>query len=94
MAVAIKDMQVRACQHINGQFGRINALFQPFTKPPSCVTSLYAKNDQAIKGQHSLVNPICNVHFYLLLLLQTSGLFAQTEDTRVNIDNNLPRQGH
>ena len=54
-AVAITNLQYRACQHTNGQFCRINAPFQPLTSPPSYVTTLYAKNDQAIKEQCSLV---------------------------------------
>ena len=47
-AVAISDLQYRACQYANGQFCMINAPFQPFqplTNPPSCVTALHAKND-------------------------------------------------
>ena len=47
-AVAITDLQYRACQYANGQFCRINAPFQPLTNLPSCVTALFAKNDQAI----------------------------------------------
>ena len=38
----------------NRQFCRINAPFKPLTIPPSCITALYAKNDQAIKEQCSL----------------------------------------
>ena len=33
----------------------MNAPFQPLTNPPSCITALHAKNDQAIKEQCSLV---------------------------------------
>ena len=54
-AVAISDLQYRACQHANGQFFRINAPFQPLANQPSCVTALYAKNEQAVKEQCSLV---------------------------------------
>ena len=54
-AVAITDLQYRACQHANGQFCRINAPFQPLTNLPSCVSDLYAKYNQAIKEQCSLV---------------------------------------
>ena len=53
-AVAIMDQQYIACQHANGQFCRINAPFQSLTNPPSCITALYAKNDQAIREQCSL----------------------------------------
>ena len=52
-AVAITNLQYRGCQHANGQFCRINTSFQPLTNLPSCVTALYAKNDQAIKEQCS-----------------------------------------
>ena len=48
------DQQYIACQHANEQFYRINAPFQPLTNPPSCITALHAKNDQAIKEQCSL----------------------------------------
>ena len=53
-AVAIMDQQYIACPHANGQFCRINAPFQPLMTPPSCITALYAKNDQAIREQCSL----------------------------------------
>ena len=39
----------------NGQFCRINVLFQPLANLPSCVTALYAKKDWAIKEQCSVV---------------------------------------
>ena len=52
--VAITDQQYIACQHANGQFCRINAPFQPLMNPPSCITALYAKNDQAIAEHCSL----------------------------------------
>ena len=42
-------------QHANGQFCGINAPFKPLTNLPSCVTTLYAKSNQAIKEQCSLV---------------------------------------
>ena len=54
-SVAISDLQYKTCQHANGQFCRINAPFQPLANLPSCFTALYAKNDQAIKEQCSLV---------------------------------------
>ena len=54
-AVAIMDQQYKACQHAKGQFCRINAPFQPLTNPPSCITALYAKNDQAMGEQCSLL---------------------------------------
>ena len=54
-AAAISDLQYRTCQQSNTQFCRINAPFQPLTNLPSCVTTLYAKNDQAVKEQCSLV---------------------------------------
>ena len=41
--------------HVNRQFCRNNAPFQPHANLPSCVTALYAKNNQAIKEQCSLV---------------------------------------
>ena len=53
--VAITNLQYRACQHASGQFFRINAPLQPLTNPPSCVSALYAKNDQAMKELCSLV---------------------------------------
>ena len=58
-AVAITNLQYRACQHANGQFCRINAPFQPLTNLPSSVTTLYAKNNWAIREQCSLV--ICHI---------------------------------
>ena len=55
-AVAIMDQQYTACEHANGQFCRINAQFQTLMNPPSCITALYAKNDQAIRGTVFPVN--------------------------------------
>ena len=48
------DQQYITCQHANGQFYRINALFQPLTNPSSYITALFAKNDQAIKEEYFL----------------------------------------
>ena len=47
-AVAIMDLQNRACQHANGQFCKITAPFQPLTNLPSFVITLYTKNDHAM----------------------------------------------
>ena len=55
--IATMGQQYIDCQHANGQFCRINAPFQPFTTPPSCVIALYAKNDQATGKQCSLSIP-------------------------------------
>ena len=52
-AVAISDLQYRACQHAKGQFCRVNAPFQHLSNLSSLVTALYAKNGQAIKEQCS-----------------------------------------
>ena len=54
-AVAISDLQYRACQHANREFCSINAPFQPLANPPSFVTALYARNNQVVKEQCSLV---------------------------------------
>ena len=53
-AVAMADQQYIVCQHANGQFCRLNASFQPLMNLQSCVTALYAKNNQAIGEQCSL----------------------------------------
>ena len=55
--VAITDQQYIPCHHANGQFCRTNAPFQPLMNPPSCITALYAKSDQAIREQCSLSIP-------------------------------------
>ena len=54
-AVSISDLKYRACQHTNGLFCRIHAPFQPLSNLPSFVTALYAKNNQQVKEQCSLV---------------------------------------
>ena len=54
-AVAIKDLQYRTCEHANKEFCRKHAPFPSLTNWPLCVTSLYAKNDQVMKEQCSLV---------------------------------------
>ena len=77
-AVAITDQQYIACQHASGQFSRVNAPFQPLRNPPSCITALYAKNDQTIRNSVPCQYPMQHIHLYLLQLLQTSGSFPQT----------------
>ena len=72
-AVAITDLQYRACQHANGQFCRTNAPFQLLTNSPSCVTALYAKNDQAIKEQCSLA--ISHMPYTFIPIAVTSNLW-------------------
>ena len=91
-AVAITNLQYRTCQHANRQFCRINAPFQPLTNPPSCVTTLYAKNNQAIKEQCSLV--ISHIPCTYIPIAVTSNLWIIPSNLRINNDNNLPRQGH
>ena len=54
-AVAITDLQYRACQHANRQFFRIDAPFQPLKNLPLCITVLYVKKKLAIEEQCSLV---------------------------------------
>ena len=49
-AVAISDLQCRACQHANRHFWKINPPFQPLVNLSSCVTAIYAKNDQEVKN--------------------------------------------
>ena len=73
-AVAITDQQYMACQHAYGQFCRINAPFQPLTNPPSCITALYAKNDQAIEEQCSLL--VSNVPHTFITVAVTSNLWV------------------
>ena len=50
----LSHQQYITFQYANGQFSRINAPFEPFMNPSSCITALYAKNDQAIGEQCSL----------------------------------------
>ena len=42
-AVAITDLQYRACHHANRHFCRLNTPFQPLTNVPSSAITLYAK---------------------------------------------------
>ena len=102
-AVAITDLQYRAHQHANRQFCRINAPFQPLTNLPSCLTALYAKNDEAIKEQCSLVifhMPLTVFHSnisYATCIHTYCCCFKPVDhslkppDTGINSDNNLPR---
>ena len=72
-AVATKDLQYRACQHANRQFCRMDAPFQPLTNLPSCITALYAKNNQAIKERCSLV--ISHMPHTFICIAVTSNLW-------------------
>ena len=58
-AVSISDLQYRTFQYASGQFCSINASFLPLANLPSCVTALYAKNNQAVKEHCSLV--VCHM---------------------------------
>ena len=92
--VAITNLQYRACHHANGQFCRINAPFQPLTNPPSCITTLYSKNDQAIKEQCSLI--ISHIPPTYIPIVVTSNLWIIPSNPRPKDqhDNTLLRQGH
>ena len=90
-AVAISDQQYRTCQHANREFCRINAPFLPLTNPLSYVTSLYAKKDQAIKEQCSLI--ISHVPHTFILTGITSNLWiipSNPQTLGICDDNNLP----
>ena len=54
MAVEISQHQFSVCQKANGQFCNINAPLQLLANPPSCITSLYAKNTVSISNRCSL----------------------------------------
>ena len=91
-AVAIRDLQYRSCQHANGQICRINGPFQPLTNPPSCVTALYAKNDQTIKERCSLV--ISDMPHTYVPIVVTSNLWiipSNPHTQRSTHDNDLPK---
>ena len=77
-AAAITDQHYIACQHAHGQFNRTNALFQSLTNPPSCITVLYAKNDQAVKEQCSLVISHAPHTFIPVAVTSKLWIFPQT----------------
>ena len=78
-AVAIMEQQYSARQHANRQFCRINAPFKHLTKPPSCITALYAKNNQAIKEHCSLT--IFHVSCTVVPIAVTSNLWIITSNS-------------
>ena len=93
-AFAISDLQYSTWQHASGQFYRINVPFQPPTNLPSCITTLYAKNNQAINEQCSLVISYMSQTCTYCCYFKSLNHFLKPQDTRINSDNNLPRQGH
>ena len=82
--VAIRD------QYANRQFCRINTPFKPLINPPSCITALYAKNDQTIKEQCFLV--ISHVPHTLIHNVFTKNLdhSLRPQDTRISYSDYLP----
>ena len=53
-AIEISDQQFSTCKQANGQFCNIDTPLQPLSNPPSCITTIYAKNKAAIKCQFSV----------------------------------------
>ena len=87
-AVAISYLQYIACQHASIQFCRINTPFQPLGNSPSCVTTLYAKHDQAVKEHCSLV--ISHMPHTFVCITGTSNLWIipsnpQTQEQTMTI---------
>ena len=68
------NQQYTACKHTNGQFCRINAPFEPLMNPPSCITTLYAKDDQAI-GEQCFLLSVSHVPHTFILVAVTSNLW-------------------
>ena len=54
MAVETSQHQFSICQKANRQFCNINAPLQLLANPPSCITTLYAKNTANITTRCSL----------------------------------------
>ena len=54
MAVELTEHQFYICRDANGKFCHINTPLQPLTKPPSCITAIYAKNTASINMSCSL----------------------------------------
>ena len=50
-AVVITEQQYSTCLHANGQFCKVDTLFQALTNPPICTVTLYAKNNKEIEAQ-------------------------------------------
>ena len=53
-ALDISEQQFTTCQQVNRQFCDIDTLLQPLANPPTCITSIYAKNKAEIEQQCSL----------------------------------------
>ena len=52
--VEISEDQFKACQKANGQFCSLNTPLLPLASPPTCVSSLYAKDQARILKRRSL----------------------------------------
>ena len=77
-AIEIPEQQFTTCHQANGQFCNIDAPLQPLANPPSCITTIYAKNKAGIEYQCSLSN-ICNA---TILNPITSNLWILTSATK------------
>ena len=53
-AVEISEQHLSTCQKAAGQFCSINTPVQPLANPPSCITTIYAKNKAGIENRCSL----------------------------------------
>ena len=88
-AVAIMYRQYIACQHANRQFCKINAPFQHVTNLPSCLTALYANNNEAIK--EFLVNISCIMYLHTCCIyFKPLDHSLKPQDTRISNSSNCP----
>ena len=89
-AAAITAQQYIACQHENRQFCKINAPFQSLMNASSCITALYAKNNQAIGEQCSLSNIPCVTYIHTCCgNFKPPDNFLKPQDTRINNNDNF-----
>ena len=54
MGLELSTTQFEVCQQANGQFCHISMPFQPLANPPTCIATLYAKNEASIELRCSL----------------------------------------
>ena len=54
MGLELSTTQFQTCQQANGQFCQISTPIQPLANPPTCITTLYAKNKATITSKCSL----------------------------------------
>ena len=87
-AVVITEQHCSTCLHANGQFCKVGAPFQALTNAPSCIGALYAKINQEIGVQCSLIIFHTAPAFPTVVITSNQWIFLSTHTHHARISHN------